>query len=57
MEQVLYECEIGKDYPEPVVDIESTRKYASDIVWGIRKDKLAKVEGERILKKHVNQNK
>lgn len=57
MEQVLYECEIGKNYPEPIVDIESTRKYASDIVWGIRKDKLAKVEGERILKKHVNQNK
>ena len=55
MEQVIYDCEIGKDYPAPIVDIESTRKYASDIVWGIRKVTLAKVEGERILKKHVNQ--
>ncbi|MHC0441701.1 FAD-binding domain-containing protein [Flavobacterium sp. 3-210] len=36
IEQQFYKCEIGKDYPEPIVDIEETRKYASDIVWGFR---------------------
>ncbi len=37
MEQQFYKCEIGKDYPFPIVDIEETRKYASDIVWSFRK--------------------
>jgi len=36
IEQQFYKCEIGKDYPAPIVDIEETRKYASDIVWGFR---------------------
>jgi len=34
--QQFYKCELGRDYPEPIVDIEQTRKYASDIVWGFR---------------------
>lgn len=43
IEQQFYKCEIGKDYPEPIVDIEETRKYASDIVWSFRnKQKNAK---------------
>lgn len=56
MEQMLYVCEIGKDYPAPIVDIEATRKFASDIVWDIRKELYTKIEGKRILKKHVKQN-
>jgi deoxyribodipyrimidine photo-lyase len=55
MEQQLYGVEIGKDYPHPIVDIEKTRKYASDIVWGVRKSEVSKIETERILKKHVKQ--
>ena len=55
MEQQLYGVEIGKDYPYPIVDIEKTRKYASDIVWGVRKSEVSKIETERILKKHVKQ--
>ena len=53
IEQQLYQCEIGKDYPEPIVDIEATRKYASDIIWSFRKKDDVKAEGKRILKKHV----
>jgi deoxyribodipyrimidine photo-lyase len=26
IEQQFYNCEIGKDYPEPIVNIEETRK-------------------------------
>jgi len=55
IEQKLYACEIGKDYPFPIVNVEETRKKASDIVWGFRKNKEVKVEATRILKKHVNQ--
>jgi deoxyribodipyrimidine photo-lyase len=37
IEQQLYACEIGKHYPAPIVNIEATRKFASDIVWGLKK--------------------
>lgn len=53
MDQQLYGCEIGKDYPFPIVDIDETRKYASEIVWKYRKQASVKVEGARILKTHV----
>ncbi len=57
LEQDLYKVRIGIDYPCPIVDIEATRKAASDIVWSFRKTDYVKVEGKRILKKHVNPSK
>jgi deoxyribodipyrimidine photo-lyase len=54
MEQQFYNCIIGKDYPAPIVNIEETRKYASDIVWSFRKKDEVKIEGKRILQKHVS---
>ncbi len=54
MEQALYEVIIGENYPKPVVDIDATRKAASDLVWSFRKSAAVKTEGARILKKHVN---
>jgi deoxyribodipyrimidine photo-lyase len=56
IEQQLYGCIIGKDYPAPIVDVEATRKAASDIMWGSRKKDTVKIEGKRILAKHVNPN-
>lgn len=54
MEQDFYQVIIGKDYPNPIVDIEATRKKASDQVWGFKKTAAVKTEGNRILSKHVN---
>jgi deoxyribodipyrimidine photo-lyase len=54
MEQDFYKVIIGKDYPAPIVDIEDTRKVASDNVWGFKKTDEVKLEGKRILAKHVN---
>jgi len=54
MEQQFYNCIIGKDYPAPIVDIEETRKKATEIVWSFRKKEEVKQEGKRILQKHVN---
>jgi deoxyribodipyrimidine photo-lyase len=54
MEQSLYNTIIGKDYPAPIVDIERTRKLASEKVWGLKKTSKVKTEAQRILKKHVN---
>lgn len=44
IDQQLYECEIGKDYPFPIVDLEETRKYARKAIWGIRKKEEIKVQ-------------
>jgi deoxyribodipyrimidine photo-lyase len=54
MEQDFYQVVIGIDYPSPIVDIEATRKAASDVVWGFKKTTAVKLEGNRILSKHVN---
>ena len=56
IEQEIYHCKIGKDYPLPIVDLEATRKYASDTIWGFRKQAEVRKEGRRILAKHVNPN-
>jgi len=57
IEQQLYGCEIGKHYPAPIVDLEATRKKASEIVWSFRKSDEVKLEGKKILAKHVNLSK
>ncbi|MFC5284571.1 FAD-binding domain-containing protein [Pedobacter alpinus] len=54
IEQQLYHCKIGEDYPVPIVDLEESRKFASDIIYRLRKSKTVKIEGKRILKKHIN---
>lgn len=54
IEQEMYQCKLGENYPNPIVDIDETRKYASDIVWSYRKQDAVKQEGKRILAKHVN---
>lgn len=54
LEQQLYNCKIGTDYPAPIVDVEESRKRASDIVWSFRKNEQVKQEGKRLLAKHVN---
>jgi deoxyribodipyrimidine photo-lyase len=54
IEQTLYNCAIGENYPAPIVDIEASRKMASDIIYQFRKDVFVQLEGKRILNKHVS---
>lgn len=53
MEQGFIDFKLGRDYPYPIVDIQETRKKASDTLWNLRKNKTVKNESERILKKHT----
>jgi len=53
MEQQLYNFTLGKDYPKPIVDLDTTRKKASDTLWNLRKNRKVKEESARILKKHT----
>ncbi len=54
IEQQLYHCEIGKDYPFPIVDIDATRKYASDIIYSYRKKEAVVIAAKQITAKHSN---
>ena len=54
IEQQMYDFRIGIDYPEPIVDINLSRKKASDKIWEIKKSRKSKNYAKKILVKHVN---
>jgi deoxyribodipyrimidine photo-lyase len=56
IDQVFYACRLGVDYPFPIVDIETSRKHASDIMYGIKKSPNARTLGKKVLAKHVSPN-
>lgn len=53
MEQKLHNFMLGEDYPLPIVDIKTTRRFASDTLWSLKDDPLVKRENYRILKRHT----
>jgi deoxyribodipyrimidine photo-lyase len=53
MEQLMYGIALGKDYPEPIVDLKLSYKAAQELLWQWRKKPLVKKEAQRILKRHV----
>ncbi|MFT6731330.1 MAG: deoxyribodipyrimidine photo-lyase, partial [Glaciecola sp.] len=53
MEQQFSDFRLGEHYPYPIVDMETTRKKASDTLWNLRKNKKVREERQRILKKHT----
>ncbi|MFM7668365.1 MAG: deoxyribodipyrimidine photo-lyase/cryptochrome family protein [Bacteroidota bacterium] len=54
MDQIFYNCKIGIDYPFPIVDIDETRKFASETMHQIKKTFESKMNGKAILEKHVS---
>ena len=56
MEQQMANFFIGKNYPKPIVDLQETRKYASDILWNMKDETTVIEENFRILKKHTLKN-
>ncbi|WP_442266585.1 deoxyribodipyrimidine photo-lyase/cryptochrome family protein [Tenacibaculum sp. ZS6-P6] len=56
LDQQFNNCVLGKDYPNPIVDIKENRKKASDILWNMLKDSEVKRESLRILRKHTITN-
>lgn len=56
LDQKFNNIVLGEDYPLPIVDMNSTRKKASDTLWNMKDDAMVKKEGYRILKKHTLPN-
>ncbi len=54
MDEQLYGCKIGVDYPGPIVAIKETYKFASSQLWKKKGDAVVKKESRRILAKHTN---
>ncbi len=52
MEQSLFGCQIGRDYPSPVVDHATASKRARDRIFEVRKTAEAKAEAKRVYLKH-----
>ncbi len=56
MEQMIYHCELGKVYPERIVNIEESGRKAREILFSMQKEPAVKIGSKRILKKHTNPN-
>ena len=56
IEQQMYDFALGINYAKPIVPLEQARKYASEILWGIRNEVEVKNEIPRILAKHTVPN-
>ena len=56
IDQVFYNCRLGVDYPFPVVNVEISRKHATDVMYGIKKSPSAKSLGKKVLATHVAPN-
>ena len=54
IEQQMYNFHLGKDYPFPIIDLETSRSKASEEIWKIRKSYNSKINAKKILEKHVN---
>ena len=57
LEQEMFKCLIGKDYPSPIVDLNSSSKYAKEQIASILKTENSKNEVTRILTSHVKSRK
>lgn len=56
IEQQMYGCILGDDYPAPVVDLKESGKYARDQLWNMMGQDHAKLEGDRIIAKHTTRD-
>ncbi|MEM9409981.1 MAG: FAD-binding domain-containing protein, partial [Planctomycetota bacterium] len=52
MEQSLFGCQIGKDYPAPIVDHKTAYRMARDRIFAVKKTKTARAAAEKVYKKH-----
>jgi deoxyribodipyrimidine photo-lyase len=53
LDQKFNDFELGIHYPKPIVNIDRTRKQASVLLWGMKKNSKVIEENKRILKLHT----
>ena len=45
----LYQFQLGRDYPFPIVDPKDSRKEERKFLWDVRKSDKGKSEGQKII--------
>ena len=53
MEQLMYGLELGKEYPEPIVNVSKSYKSAQELLWKWRKRPEVRAQVGRLLARHV----
>ncbi|QLG46746.1 cryptochrome/deoxyribodipyrimidine photo-lyase family protein [Costertonia aggregata] len=53
MELIFLGFCLGRDYPDPIIDIDKMRKFASDTLYARKKQFMVKQESLRIIGKHT----
>lgn len=53
MEQEMYHCRLGIEYPLPIVELKPAMQKASQILWSFRKLPEVLQENKRILHRHI----
>ena len=54
--QLESSCVIGRDYPEPIVDLVVSSRFARDTVWGVRDEGAFKQEAQAVFEQHGSRN-
>ena len=49
-------CVIGRDYPEPIVDLVASSRFARDTVWGVRDEGTFRQEAQAVFEQHGSRN-
>ncbi len=53
LEQALYECKIGKDYPAPIIELKAAAAFAREHLWITKKSKEVQKNNEKIVAIHT----
>jgi deoxyribodipyrimidine photo-lyase len=53
LEQQIFQIEVGKDYPYPLVDLTKNAQNSKEKLWSLRKTPMVQEEKLKILKAHV----
>ena len=54
MESLMYDFELGRDYPLPICDLEKAATQARDTIHAVKNSSLARYNANQISKVHVN---
>lgn len=52
-EEDIYKFKIGETYPNPIIDLKETRKFALEKLWSMKKDSRVFQDRDRIIKRHT----
>ncbi|MEN9699295.1 MAG: hypothetical protein RLZZ301_493 [Bacteroidota bacterium] len=56
LEAQVYQFELGRDYPFPIIDPNASRQADRKFLWDIRKSNLAKTDSQRIIERMTKQS-